>query len=101
MNRSAASSSSAVVTPGWHLERSMWRQRAWIAPAAAIWSICSGVLRMITENESRALQLLFLSQRREKGADPAAHLVGRHLPVNAVQNPPLLVMRDEGLRLVV
>src|SRR5918994_7222730 len=49
MNRSAAWSSSAVVTPGLHLERSMRRQRAWISPAAAIASICSAVLRMIIE----------------------------------------------------
>ena len=47
MNRSAARSSSSVVTPGRTFERSIFRQRAWIAPAAAICSICSGLLRMI------------------------------------------------------
>src|SRR2546427_10748201 len=47
MKRSAASSSSAVVMPGWHFARSMRRQRAWITPAAAIRSICSGVFLMI------------------------------------------------------
>src|SRR5947208_13534686 len=47
MKRSAASSSSAVVTPGWHFARSRRRQRAWITPAAAIRSICSGVFLMI------------------------------------------------------
>jgi hypothetical protein len=36
MKRSAAMSSSSVVTPGWTFERSIFRQRAWIAPAAAI-----------------------------------------------------------------
>ncbi len=47
MNRSAAWSSSAVVTPGRHFEISIFRQRAWMRPAAAICSICSGVLRMM------------------------------------------------------
>src|SRR5436190_21006824 len=54
MNRSAASSSSAVVTPGWTLERSIRRQRAWIAPDAAIRSICSGVFLRIMPSPARA-----------------------------------------------
>ena len=47
MNFSAASSSSSVVTPGRALASSICRQRTRISPAAAIWSTCSGVLRMI------------------------------------------------------
>src|SRR3954451_11939149 len=101
MNRSAASSSSAVVTPGWHLERSMWRQRAWMAPAAAIWSICSGVLRMITEFEGRALELFFHPLRGQHGPDAVADLIGRRRAVDAAKDAALLVVGHQRLGLVV
>ena len=79
MKRSAARSSSSVVTPGRHFERSIFRQRAWIAPAAAICSICSGRL----EDDPAAvhvlvpLGLLLHPQRRQQRADPVGDLVGR------------------------
>jgi hypothetical protein len=47
MNFSAASSRSAVVTPGLALPWSMLRQRASTRPAAAIFSISSGDFWMI------------------------------------------------------
>src|SRR4051794_9023489 len=95
MKRSAASSSSAVVTPGWHLELSMRTQRAWMAPAAAIWSICSGVLRMITEFEGRALQLFLHALRRQHRPDPVADLSGHRPAVDATKNAALLVVGHE------
>src|SRR5215208_408451 len=101
MNRSAASSSSAVVTPGWHLERSTFRHRACTAPAAAMRSICSGVLRTITAFEGRALQLLFHPQGGQHGSNPVADLVRRRKPVHPAKEGALLVVGHKGLGLVV
>src|SRR6266545_1530194 len=101
MNRAAASSSSAVVTPGWHLERNIRRQRAWIAPAAAMRSICSGVLRMITTSESRALELLFHAERGQQSSDAVADLVRGRQAVDPAKDRPLLVVGDEWLGLLV
>src|SRR5215210_2487823 len=97
MKRSAASSSSAVVTPAWILAWSMRRQRAWTAPAAAIRSICSGLFLTITW-----LQLLFHAQGREHRPYPVVHLVGLGRAVNAAQQPHVLVIGDQrlGLRVV-
>src|SRR5204863_6773899 len=96
MNRSAASSSSAVVTPGWHFERSIRTQRAWSAPAAAIRSICSAVFRMITR-----LELLFHAERGEHRPDAVVDLLRRQCAVDRPQEPPLLVVGDQRLRLPV
>ena len=71
MNFSAASSSSAVVTPGRHLERSIFRQRAWIAPAAAIASSCSDGLSddsAVVHRDHHPLDLLLLrGEGRDQG----------------------------------
>src|SRR6188768_3691349 len=82
MKRSAASSSSAVVTPGWHLERSIRTHRAWIAPAFAIASICSGVLRMITDSRLEALELFLHTQRGQHRPDSVADLIRGGQPVD-------------------
>src|SRR3954454_22916068 len=101
MKRSAASSSWAVVTPGWHLERSMRTHRAWIAPAFAIASICSGVLRMITESRLEGLELFLHAQRGQHRPDPVADLVRGGKPVDPPQDRALLVVADERLGLLV
>ena len=60
-------------------DRSIRRQRAWIAPAAAIASICSEVLRMIMPRymiRSRSnLHLLLATEGGEDGVDPLLHLI--------------------------
>src|ERR671922_1752764 len=98
MNRAAASSSSAVVTPGRHFERSIRRQRAWIAPAAAILSICSGVL-MTMPRYMRFLGLLLHLEGSQQGPDPIGHLFGRLPPVDPAQDALVLVVGDQGLGL--
>ena len=49
MNFSTARSSSAVVMPGLTIPETIFMQRAWTAPAAAIFSICAGVFRWIMQ----------------------------------------------------
>src|SRR3954453_4006809 len=100
MKRRAASSRSAVVTPGRHFERSIRRQRAWIAPAAAICSICSGVLTMMPPRYiGMRLRLLFHPDGGEDRADSLGDLVRRRRAVDSVQDPLTLVVGDERLGL--
>src|SRR5262245_35522949 len=104
MNFSAASSSSLVVTPGRTLERSIRRQRAWISPAAAIASTCSGVLRMIIERYTcrpvSYLHLLLPTKGGKKRVDSLLDLLRRLLAVDPVQDAPLLVVVDQRLGLL-
>src|SRR4051794_6248341 len=106
MKRSAALSSSPVVTPARALVRSMFRQRARTRPAAAIWSISSGDFLTITCEELRAggpprLELFLELQRGERRADVVVDLARRALAVEAAQQALVLVVLDERLRLVV
>src|SRR6266545_2418688 len=98
MKRCAASSSSAVVMPGWHFERSMRRQRAWIAPAAAIRSICSWVFLIINARRG-FLQLFLHAQGGEQGTDPVVDLVRPQRAVDPPQQPVALVVGHQRLRL--
>src|SRR5687768_6406216 len=98
MKRSAASSSSAVVAPGRTLEASIRMQREWTAPAAAIFSSWSGVLRMIIRYTLG--DVLFELEGREQSANPLADLVRRHLPVDPAQQTGVLVVGDERLGLL-
>src|SRR4051812_49803477 len=96
MNFSAARSSSPVVTPGWALARSSDRQRVSTRPAAAILSISSGVLRMIT-----GLELRLEPEGGQGRPDVAVHLVRRARAVEAPEQPLVLVPPDHGLGLLV
>src|SRR6185503_6247145 len=100
MKRSAASSRSAVVTPGWHLERSMRRQRAWMAPDAAMCSICSGVFLMIIVRRRSTSELLFHLEGGEHGPNSVVDVVGLPRTVDAAKDPVLLVVGDHGLGLL-
>src|SRR5262245_27595006 len=102
MKRSAASSRSAVVTPGWHLERSMRRQRAWMAPDAAMCSICSGVfLMIIVAGPSQGTsELLFHLEGGEHGPNSVVDVVGLPRTVDAAKDPVLLVVGDHRLGLL-
>src|ERR671933_901246 len=110
MNRSAASSSSAVVTPSRTLDsrrRSVWTR---ITPAAAMRSISCGVFLMITARRggvSRRCpparsQLVLEAERRDRRPDVVVHLGGRARAVEAAQEIALVVVLDEwrGLLLV-
>src|SRR5215207_7479948 len=101
MNLAAASSRSAVVTPGRHFERSIRRQRAWIAPAAAILEICSGVL-MTMPRYTRFLGLLLHLEGSQQRPDPFGYLFGGLPAVDPAQNALALVVGDHrlGLRVV-
>src|SRR3954453_878001 len=104
MNFSAALSSSPVVTPVRALPRSMFRQRASTRPAAAMFSISSGVFRTITEDSlvaANRLELVLEPQRGEGGTDVVVHLARRSLAVEGAQHVLLLVAVHERLRLVV
>src|SRR3954465_12830776 len=47
------------------------------------------------------LDLLFEAQRRQRRADVVVHLGGRALPVEALEDPALVVEADERRRLLV
>src|SRR3954452_7931552 len=98
MKRSAALSSSPVVMPGRILPASSSIVLTRMAPAAAMWSISAGDFLTIM---TKRLQALFEPQGGERGADVVVdlHLVAR--PVEAPQQPALLVVVDERLGLVV
>src|SRR4051794_20584060 len=104
MNFSAALSRSPVVTPVRAFPRSMLRQRASTRPAAAIFSISSGVFRTITGREPSCLpwlELVLEAKRGEGRAYVIVHLAGGALAVEAAQEVLLLVAIDERLRLFV
>src|SRR3954468_4816634 len=113
MNFSAARSRSCVVTPSRTLPSSIFRVRTRMAPAAAILSISSGVLRMITtpyrvRGRSRApvgrrrppSVLAFHAQRLDRRAQVVVHLGRAARPVEAVQQIGLVVVLDERRRLL-
>src|ERR671914_2293750 len=96
MKRSAAWSSSAVVTPGRAFERRISWHRTKIRPAAAILSSSSGVFRRIM-----ALDLRLEGQGRQCGTNAAVDLVRRARAVEAPQQPAILVPFDQRLGLLV
>src|SRR4051812_24914301 len=95
MNFSAAASRSSVVTPGriFPASRSIVRTR--MSPAPAILPISAGVFLMIMGSET-----LFEPQRREGGPDVVVDLSGAAGAVEAPQQPLLLVVVDQRLRLL-
>src|SRR4051794_37041101 len=108
MKRSAAWSSSSVVTPGRTLRDSRSSTFVWMAPAAAMASISAGDFLMITTLQCRAarpprrrLQPLFEPQRRERLADVGVDLLRVPRPVEPVQQAGLVVAAHHRLRLVV
>src|SRR5918997_4413329 len=96
MNRSAASSSSPVVTPGRAFFLRISCVRTSTRPAAAILSISSGVFRWITGSKLRLESL-----RSQCGTYAVVHLVGRARAVEAAQQAPFVVPLDQGLGLLV
>src|SRR5215211_4132555 len=98
MKRSAASSSSAVVTPGRALRRSMSWQRTSTRPAAAIFSISSGLLRMIAIGY---LELRLETEGRERRPHVVVDLLRRPRAVEAAQEALVLVVLDQRLGLLV
>src|SRR4051794_32641232 len=108
MKRSAAWSSSSVVTPGRTLRDSRSSTLVWMAPAVAMASISAGDFLMITTIQCRpgerrpGLQPLFEHERGERLADVRVHVLRRPRAVEAVQQPCLVVALDQrlGLRVV-
>src|SRR4051794_8902973 len=108
MNFSAALSRSPVVTPARAFPRSSVRVRARTRPAAAIFSISSGVFWTITLESVACkklgpllLKLVFQAQRGERGTDVIVHLARRALAVEGPQQVALLVVLHERAGLVV
>src|SRR4051812_29913364 len=111
MKRSAAWSSSSVVTPGRTLRDSRSSTFVWMAPAAAMASISAGDFLMITTPQCRTdrlpvrrparLQALFEAQRRQRLADVRVHVLGVARAVEAVQQPRIVVAVDQRLGLPV
>src|SRR4051794_16522541 len=106
---SAARSRSAVVTPSRTLPSSSLSVRTRTAPAAAILSISSGVLRMITAPQStsrepcarrRVLVLVLHAQRGDRRAEVVVDLGRAAGAVEAVQDVALVVVVDERRGLV-
>src|SRR3954453_4229563 len=108
---SAARSRSAVVTPSRTLPSSSLSVRTRMAPAAAILSISSGVLRMITSpHRVRAasggpggrlgLVLVLHPQRGDRRAEVVVNLGRAAGAVEAVQDVALVVVVDERRGLV-
>src|SRR3954452_19822968 len=96
---SAAASSSAVLTPSRILAASSFIVRAWMAPAAAIFSISAGDFLMITAVGPRRggyldLDVVFEPQRRNGGSDVVVHLGRRMRPVEPPEQPLLVVVVD-------
>src|SRR3954468_14211374 len=105
---SAARSRSSVVTPSRALPSRSLSVRTRMAPAAAILSISSGVLRMITApyrvrargRGDPASELVLHAQRGDRRAQVVVHLRRAAGSVEAVQDVVLVVVLDERLRLV-
>src|SRR5690348_9529086 len=94
MKRSAAASSSPVVTPARALPISMRRQRTSTSPAAAILSTCSVVLGTI-------IRYTLTPRGADDPPQLLAHLVGRAGAIDPVQQASLLVVADQRLGLLV
>src|SRR3954447_20993730 len=105
---SAARSRSAVVTPSRTLDSRSLRVRTRMAPAAAILSISSGVLRMITARyrvrarrpRSTGSVLVLHAERRDRRAEVVVDLGRAARAVEAVQQVVAVVVLDERRRLV-
>src|SRR4051794_32418912 len=98
MNFSAASSSSPVVTPGLIFPATRFIVLTRIAPAAAIRSISSGVFLMIT---CAPLDIFLEAKRRNHRPDVVVNLGRLARAVDPPHQPPLVVVLDERLGLVV
>src|SRR3954468_10197594 len=99
MNFSAASSRSLVVTPSRTLPSTSCSARTRIDPAAAILSISSGDFLMIIA--IRGSQLVLEAKRRDRCPEVVVDLGGRALAVESLEDPAVLVVVDEGRRLLV
>src|SRR4051794_35806940 len=105
---SAARSRSAVVTPSRTLPSSSLSVRTRMAPAAAILSISSGVLRMITARyrvRARSPRpsgsvLVLHAERRDRRPEVVVDLGRAARAVEAVQQVVAVVVLDERRRLV-
>src|SRR3954462_5415259 len=106
---SAARSRSAVVTPSRTLDSSSLSVRTRMAPAAAILSISSGVLRMITtryrvrarhRRPSGGSVLVLHAERRDRRPEMVVHLGRAARAVEAMQEIVVVVVLDERLRLL-
>src|SRR6185437_5897853 len=101
MKRSAAWSSSLVVTPGRILPASRFIVRTRTAPAAAIRSISSWDFLMIMAYNASASDVLLQTQRGDHRADMAVDVGGLTRAVDATHEPELVVVVDQRLGLVV
>src|SRR5437868_6319159 len=109
MKRSAAWSSSSVVTPGRALLRSIVRQRASTWPAASIRSISSGDFLTIMLQRSLEVshgsdepsKLVLEPERCDGRANVVVHLARRARGVEAPQDALLVVVVHERRRLLV
>src|SRR5829696_2671898 len=104
---SAARSRSAVVTPSRTLPSRSLSVRTRMAPAAAILSISSGVLRMITSpyrvrarGRRPRLELVLHAERGDRRAEVVVHLGRAARAVEAVEDVVLVVVVDERRGLV-
>src|SRR3712207_5280922 len=101
MKRSAASSSSFVVTPGRTFDSSSRWQRTSTSPAAAIFSISAGDFLMIMPGAPSALDLVLESERRDRRPQVVVDLGRVAAAVEAAQRARLLVVVDERLGVLV
>src|SRR5437764_144362 len=111
MNFSAAWSSSPVVIPGRVFAFSIVRQRASTRPAAAIFSISSGVLRGITLTSVERpaawrlpdgrLQLVLQPEGGEGGANVVVDLARRACAVESAEHGGLVIALDQRRGLLV
>src|SRR3954453_15305503 len=105
---SAARSRSAVVTPSRTLDSRSLSVRTRMAPAAAILSISSGVLRMSAARyrvrarrpRSSGSVLVLHAQRRDRRPEVVVDLGRTARPVEAVQEVVVVVVVDERRRLL-
>src|SRR5215210_4040726 len=102
---SAARSRSAVVTPSRTFDSRSLSVRTRMAPAAAILSISSGVLRMITARYrvragARSSDHVLHAERLDRRAEVVVDLRRAARAVEAVQQAALVVVVDERRRLV-
>src|SRR5919199_585691 len=105
MNFSAEPSSSRVVTPGLHFERSIVRQRATTSPAAAMLATSSGDFLMIMpgrlpRHRAAASDALLEPQRCEGRSDLVADGLCVSSAVDTAQDLLLFVVGDHRLGFV-